>query len=139
MPSPPITPDTFASVPANRLFGFVLDSMGTDTAVVSLTPTADHIQEEGIVHGGITTALADTAAVHALYPGLPEGASMTGIELKINFLRPVREGGGDLRATARVVKRGKTVGLCDVEVHQDDRLVAKGLFTYLIMARNARP
>ena len=82
-------------------------------------------------------SLADTAAVHALYLDLPRDKRMTSIEFKLNFLRPVREAAGVLKASARVVKRGKTVALCDVDVRQQDHLVAKGLFTYLIMDRNA--
>lgn len=131
------TPEVFARVPANRFFGFSLDRMDTRTAEVSLIPTTDHVQEEGIVHGGVTTALADTAAVYALYPTIGSDNGMTSIELKLNFLRPVRVGEGVLTATARVVKQGKTVALCDVEVHQKDRIVAKGLFTYLIRPPNA--
>ena len=136
MISPLSASDEFATIPANQFFGFTLVSRDTDQAEVSLRIKPDHIQEEGIVHGGVTTALADTAAVHALYQDLPRDKTMTSIEFKLNFLRPVRDTGGELRASARVVKRGKTVALCDVDVHQQDHLVAKGLFTYLIMARN---
>jgi uncharacterized protein (TIGR00369 family) len=55
---------------------------------------------------------------------LDEGESFTTLELKINFLKPVRA--GRLVATGRVVKGGRTVGLveCDV-VDDNDRLVAR--------------
>ena len=93
---------------------------------------AAYVQEEGIVHGGIISTLADTTAVYAILPALPHDMGMTSIEFKINFLRPVLVDGGDLQATANVVKRGRTIALVDVDVLQQEQLVAKGLFTYLM-------
>ena len=58
---------------------------------------------------------------------------MTSIEFKLNFLSPARPGGERLTARALVVRRGRRVGVCDVEVVQGDKLVAKGLFTYLFL------
>jgi uncharacterized protein (TIGR00369 family) len=58
---------------------------------------------------------------------------MTSIEFKLNFLRPAVAGAGDLHARARIVKQGRQVILCDIEVAQGGELVAKGLFTYLLL------
>ena len=85
-----------------------------------------------MVHGGIISTLADTAAVYTLHPYLTENQSMTSIEFKMNFLSPVLIENGDLLARARLVKRGRKVALCDVEVLQKEKLVAKGLFSYLL-------
>jgi len=93
---------------------------------------AAYVQEEGIVHGGIISTLADTAAVYAILPALPESKGMTSIEFKVNFLRPVRVDTGDLLARANLVKRGRTIALVEVDVLQQEQLVAKGLFTYLM-------
>ena len=95
----------------------------------------DYLQEGGLVHGGIISTLADTAAVYMLYPYLSENQSMTSIEFKINFLNPALLENGDLLARSNLVKRGKKVALCDVEVHQKEKLIAKGLFTYLLFSR----
>ena len=59
---------------------------------------------------------------------LGEGETFTTLELKINFLKPVRT--GRLTATGRVVKAGRTVGLvaCDV-VDDTNRLVARASST----------
>jgi acyl-coenzyme A thioesterase PaaI-like protein len=51
--------------------------------------------------------------------------------LTVDFLRAAR--GVDLRARARVVRRGRQLCFCDVEViRPDEELVAKGLVTYKI-------
>jgi acyl-coenzyme A thioesterase PaaI-like protein len=46
--------------------------------------------------------------------------------------------GGPLAARATVVKRGQTIGLCDVDVSQGGELVAKGLFTYILFTTPER-
>jgi uncharacterized protein (TIGR00369 family) len=63
---------------------------------------------------------------------LDEGKSFTTLELKINFLKPVRA--GRLVATGRVVKGGRTVGLVECEVVDDnDRLVARAASTCMTL------
>jgi uncharacterized protein (TIGR00369 family) len=88
-------------------------------------------QEAGVVQGGMVSAAADAAAAYALLPGLAAGHTMMGVEFKINFLSPARIDGGDLVARARVVRQGRTLGVSEVEVHQGERQVALGLFTFL--------
>jgi len=127
--------DEFSRIPVNALLGFKLISRSSETAVISMEVKPEYLQQEGVVHGGLVTAVADSAAVHALYPGLEEGRTMTSIEFKINFLRPALVGKGPVTAVSTVVKRGRTIGLCDVEVSQSGVLIAKGLFTYLFSDR----
>ena len=90
-------------------------------------------QEAGVVHGGVLSTLADTAAVYTLFPYLEEGESMTSIEFKMNFLRPALIDGGSVTARANLVRRGSRIALCEVDVFQARRLVGKGLFTYMIL------
>lgn len=125
----------FAQVESNRLFGLRLLSHSTEHADVAMPVQRTYTQEVGVVHGGVITVLADTAAVYALLPDVPPGKTMTSIELKVNFLRPALPERGELRAHAAVVQRGRRVAVCDVEVFQGEAAVAKGLFTYLIYDR----
>ena len=122
----------FDEVPANRFFGLKVRSRGEGSAELSMPLNESYGQEGGVVHGGIISTLADTAAVYAVYPDLADSETMTSIEFKVNFLRPALADGGDLVACSKLVKRGKRVALCEVEVSQDGKAVAKGLFTYLI-------
>lgn len=105
----------------------------SDERVVLRAPVRkDFLQEYGVVQGGILSALADTAAVYLLITFLDEGKRMSGVEFKINFLNPGSADGGDLVATSRVVKKGRTIAVCESEVEQDGRPLAHGIFTYLI-------
>ncbi|MDD3580852.1 MAG: PaaI family thioesterase [Desulfobacca sp.] len=83
----------------------------------------------GLLQGGVITALADEAVAFALFSLVPDGELISTVELKINFLSPVRQ--GIVEAVAWIVRRGQTISLGEVEVHNQGKLVAKGLFTYI--------
>lgn len=63
---------------------------------------------------------------------LDEGESSTTLELKFTFLKPIWN--ARLRATGHVVKQGRTVGLveCDIADEQD-RLVARATGTCMTL------
>ena len=126
----------FGRVPVNRHFGFSLQSVQRGKAEVAMPLKRFFQQEEGVVHGGVLATLADTAAVYAIYPFLDDEHAMTSIEFKMNFLRPVSIDAGSVTATASLVRQGKTIALCEVDVMQTRRLVATGLFTYLIYSKD---
>ena len=78
----------------------------------------------GTLHGGIMCDLADAAMGFAYASTLQSDESFTTLELKINFLRPVWK--TRLTASARVVHRGRTVGLVECDVTDaEGRLVAR--------------
>ena len=96
----------------------------------------EQLQEEGVLHGGLISAIADSAAVYAFYPDLEAARTMTSIEFKLNFLNPALPGKGSVIAQSKVLKRGRRVGVCEVEVTQSGKLIAKGIFTYLFYDRS---
>ena len=118
---------------ANRLIGFQLLSVEPGKAVFELETGPQHGNLMGTLHGGILCDVADAAMGVAYASDLADGESFTTLELKINFLKPVWI--ARLTAVARVVKRGKTVGLveCDV-VDQTGSLVARASSTCLTLA-----
>ncbi|HEU4420717.1 MAG TPA: PaaI family thioesterase [Planctomycetota bacterium] len=126
---------TFESTPCNRWFGFVLRHRSPDRVELELPVRAEFLQEEGVVQGGLLTALADTAAVWLLWPDLGPRRSMSGIECKMNFLGAATASGKPLVAVASVLRKGSTIAVCESVIHQGDRLVAKGTFTFLQRAR----
>jgi uncharacterized protein (TIGR00369 family) len=125
----------FDDVPSNRMLGFRLISRSPQGASISMEVKQEQLQEEGVLHGGLISAVADSAAVYAFYPDLDATRRMTSIEFKLNFLNPALPGKGPVIAQSRVLKRGKRVGVCEVEVNQAENLIAKGIFTYLFYDR----
>lgn len=127
--------DKFARTAVNSFFGMQLGDVEPGQAVISLPLRDDFLQEEGIVHGGVLTTLADTAAVYAVHPNQAPGETLTSIEFKMNFLRPAIGTAGDLVATSQAIRVGRRVAVVEVDVHQRHHAVAKGIFTYLVYRR----
>ncbi len=73
-----------------------------------LMPYREHLtQQHGFLHGGITTALLDTACGYAALSLMPRGTGVLAIEFKINFLSPGQ--GESFVARGKVIKPGRTV------------------------------
>ena len=127
--------DVYTRVPINRHFRFRLVSRTPEGAVVSMEVLPDYLQEEGLVQGGVISAIADNAAVYAFLPDLKPDRTMTSIEFKINFLKAAIPDRGELVARSTVIRKGRHVGVCEVEVAQSGDRIAKGIFTYLFKTR----
>ena len=122
--------------PVAELIGLEVERMADGETVMSLVAEERHSNPMGTLHGGILCDLADAAMGMAYHSTLEEGESFTTLELKINFLRPFWT--GRLVARARVVSRGRTVGMteCDVEDEQG-RLIARATSTCLTLRGEA--
>ncbi len=109
-----------------------LESFAPGEAVVALAAGREHTNPMGTVQGGILAALADGTMGWAYMTTLGEGESYTTVEMKINFLKPVRQ--GRIVARARVKKGGRTVGLveCDV-LDESEGLVAYAVSTCMTL------
>lgn len=118
--------------PVAALIGFTLAEAEPGRAVVTLDADRRHANPMGTVHGGVLCDIADAAMGIAYAATLDEGETFTTLELKINFLKPVRT--GRLVATGRVVKGGHTVGLVECDVLDDkERLVARASSTCMTL------
>lgn len=125
---------TFGSVfPVADFLGMRLVSQGGGRAVAELQASEKHANPMGTLHGGILCDLADAAMGVAFASTLSLEESFTTLELKINFLRPFRE--GLLMAEAEVVSRGRTIGLLNCKVLDDrKRLIASATSTCMVLA-----
>jgi len=107
-----------------RLVGLDMKAIEPGRAVFELRADERHHNPMGTLHGGVYCDLADAAMGYAYASTLAEGETFTTVELKINFLRAVRQ--GRLTAEARVVKAGSALGYveCNVIDHAG-KLVAR--------------
>jgi len=86
----------------------------------------------GTLHGGIMTDIADASMGVAFMSTLGDDESFTTLELKINFLRPVYD--GEIMAESKVLHRGKTVGLVESVIkNQQGREVARAVATQMVL------
>jgi len=123
----------FAETPLNRTMEMSLVDRGSGWADLELPDQERFVQEAGVVHGGVTSTLADSAAAYALAPCLSEGETMIGVEFKMQFLHAAQPGSGALRARGSVLRQGSRLGVCEADVHQGERHIARGSFTDLII------
>jgi len=116
--------------------GMRLASFAAGEATVELEADATHANPMGTVQGGILAAIADAAMGWAYMTTLGEGESYTTLEIKVNFLRPVRA--GRLEGRARVRSAGRTIGLieCDV-LAEGGKVAAHAVSTCMILRGDA--
>lgn len=118
--------------PIAKLIGFKIISLESGQVIVELDVDERYANPMGTLHGGILCDIADAAMGLAYASTLDEGESFTTLELKINYLKPIWQ--ARLRAVGKVVKRGKTIGLveCDV-VDEQNNLVARASSTCMTL------
>jgi uncharacterized protein (TIGR00369 family) len=91
------------------------------------------------IHGGVLSALADTAGGFAVWTSLEdERTRISTIDLRVDYLRPGKQ--EDVRAQATLVRAGKTVGVADVRLyHPSDEAttIATGKGVYAIRLHSA--
>jgi acyl-CoA thioesterase len=88
----------------------------------------------GVAHGGAIFSPADSAVGMALIGLTERDESISTLEMKINYLKPLS--GGEIIAEAKIVHRGTMTAIGDVEVRDGDgNLIAKGLATYAIVKK----
>jgi uncharacterized protein (TIGR00369 family) len=105
------------SAPISKLLGFRLTHIEAGASTVEIDIDQRFWNPMGTLHGGVLVDIADAAMGLAYAAALKDDESFTTVELKINYLRPFKE--GHLKAIAKTVHRGRTVGLMDCEVLDD--------------------
>lgn len=125
--------DRFSEAPISRLIGFRLAAPFDGRTVVTLEAGPEHANPMGRVHGGVISALADAAMGTAYGRELLDSEDFSTIELKVNFMRPVKT--GLITATARLVQRGLRIGFLDCEIHdRRGKLVATATSTCMTLS-----
>jgi 1,4-dihydroxy-2-naphthoyl-CoA hydrolase len=106
-----------------KLLGLRIDEASGDRVVLTCPVTAELYQPYGLVHGGVHATLAETAASVAGALWFGDRGKVVGVSNHTDFLRAVR--GGELRAEATPLARGRTTQLWQVEIRDEQgRLVA---------------
>lgn len=102
--------------PLAALLGMQLVSVADDVVAVRLPFRPEVTTLGDLVHGGAISALVDVAATAAAWTGADLARSPRGttIGFSLNFLQGAV--GTDLVATARVIQRGKSVQVIEVDV-----------------------
>ena len=109
---------TFAQTsPYYKSMGMTLAEVDDRHVVLRVEIQAQHLNADGIVHGGVLPAIADGAMGNALRTIGGEGAQVFTAEVNLQYLRPVT--GGTLLADGRVVQAGRRLSFAEVEIRDE--------------------
>lgn len=119
-----------------KTLGIQLAEIGDRHAVMTVTADDRHLNYLGGVHGGLLAALADTVCFFPR-PLLPSGQKATTINLSVSYLRPAAHG-DQLTARSELLHLGRRTASLSVRItDQQERLVAHGSATLLLIAASA--
>ena len=126
---------SFERQTAMQTLGAVLGKVGPGEVEIEMPYRADLVQQHGFIHGGIVTAIVDSACGYAaLSLSAPDTAVLT-VEYKVNFVAPAK--GQRLLARGEVVRPGATIAVCKGDVlaydGNEEKLVAIMLSTMMLM------
>jgi uncharacterized protein (TIGR00369 family) len=109
----------------------------TKERVIATMPVGPKVHQPfGLLHGGASLSLAETAASLAAYMNVDHATEMTvGIEINANHLRAKRD--GVVTATATPVHVGRRTQVWDVRiVDEDDKVVCVSRCTLAVVPRS---
>jgi uncharacterized protein (TIGR00369 family) len=110
----PVVRDSLARQAFLRLLGASATKVEPGHVVIELPWREDLCQQNGFVHAGVLTSVADSACGYAALTLMPEGSDVLSVGFSVNLLSP---GLGDrFRADARVLRSGRTLTVCRAEV-----------------------
>jgi uncharacterized protein (TIGR00369 family) len=119
--------------PMAMLMQFDVVDVEPGKVVITCEPDASMYNPNGAIHGGLVCTVLDSVAGLALHSTLPAGKGYTSIEIKVNYLKPVRLEAGPLSAIGTVVKSGARVGFTEgVVTDASGKVVATATSTLLI-------
>ena len=122
--------------PIAAMFGFRPVHAEPGDVQFTCTPDESAYNPIGLVHGGLVCTLLDTAAACAVHTTLPAGVGYTSIEIKVNYLRPIRieaEEPAELIIHGWVTKPGRRVAFAEGDVRDAaGRVIATASTTCLV-------
>ncbi len=124
-------------MPFNMLLGMRIDRLHADGITISCDVIPKLLDEDGILHGGVLSSLADAAAGLATQRHLGGARPITTVELKINYIRPVKS--GRLTVRARLLRVGFTLSVARVEMTAGRKPAGVALVTYMLLPPAQQP
>jgi uncharacterized protein (TIGR00369 family) len=121
--------ETIKKAPFPSLLGLELADLKYGEATLKLKMRRELEQPYGLLHGGATATLIDTAMAFACITCLAEGEKTTTVDLTVHYLRPHNE--GEVSCTAKVLRAGRRILTVSAEVfNEEEKLIATAISSY---------
>ncbi len=104
----------FESQALMRTLGAELTMIAPGAARLEMPFNAAFGQQDGFLHAGAITSLADSACGFAAYSLMRPSERVLSVEFKVNLLRPAK--GERFIALGMVVKAGRTLTVCSADL-----------------------
>ncbi|GAB3510817.1 PaaI family thioesterase [Emticicia fontis] len=102
--------------------------------IFSFQPQEFHYNPIGSVHGGVISAILDSAMGCTLHSILEAGTGYTTLELKVNFLKAITTRIEELHAVGKIIHAGGRTALVEAQlIDKDNTVYAHGVSTCLIL------
>ncbi len=121
--------ESFARQGFMTLIGATLNRVAPGEVEIELPFRSDLVQQSEMLHGGVVTAIGDTACGYAALTLMPAGSEVWSVEFKVNLLAPAVS--GRYVARGKVIRSGRTISVCSADVATEDRVVATMLGTFI--------
>lgn len=105
---------SFAQQSIMKLIGASLSLVQPGVVEITLPYREDLTQQNGYLHAGMVTTIADSACGYAAFSLMSPGSEVLSVEFKMNLLRPAK--GDSFLARAEVIKAGKTLSVVRADV-----------------------
>lgn len=132
-----IAAEVLHNLPFAKLIGMRLVDLQLDTATIKIDMRDDLRHPGGILHGGVTATLIDTAMAFAVRTRVAPTDATATIDLTVHYLRPHTS--GTFTCTAKVVRAGRRIFTVSAEVHSEDgQMIATGIAPYTRVRSSTR-
>ena len=124
--------DLLNAATVHDLLGVRVLELSVDKVVLEMDVTPRVHQPMGLLHGGISAVLAESAASMGAFMNCqPNEEIAVGTDLNISHLRAKKE--GVIRATATPIRKGKTIHVWSIDITDEaDRMIAVARLTVAI-------
>jgi uncharacterized protein (TIGR00369 family) len=119
--------------PIAQLIGFTTQQVELGATVMELQADERHANPMGTLHGGVICDIADAAMGIAFATTLEDDETFTTLDLTAKYFKPVWR--ARLRASARVVKRTRSLGLIECEITDDPGSLVAKIFSSCMVLR----
>ncbi len=125
-----------APIASSRLAGALrghISAIDPDNNWIELSYEPDEFffQAEQIIQGGATATMLDFAMAFAALAVVPDGQSVTTVNLNLAYLRAAKA--GKLRAVAEIERHGRSLIFTRAKLVQADTVVATGTSTLSVI------
>lgn len=106
--------ESFVAQAVMKLIGAEITRIEAGAVDIELSYREDLTQQNGFVHAGVITTIADSTCGYAAFSLMPKDAKVLSVEFKVNLLSPAI--GEKFLAEGRVLRAGKTLTIAQGNV-----------------------